>query len=366
MPGPTIISTPVPIASAAKILRFDGPPAAIVSVGIATGVVGRRVVGRRPTAAAGPLGAAEGCGPGGGGGGGFDTVAPCWCGTGGCQRLQGCHRAHDRVVHLRRDAGAGCRGRHDAPCRSDRSPSTAPSRSRRSSTATTAACSSSGSRRRRSARRSATTSTWPRPTARCRAAGVLRGIHFSDVPPGQAKYVTCVAGAVLDVVVDIRVGSPTFGQLGQRPARRRRPPRDLPRRGARPRLHVAGRRLDGRVPLLDRLRPRPRARHPPARSGDRHRLADDGARRLADRRRSCRRRTPLAPSLASRATATLPVSWQSRRPRPARRRSHDRDVAGAASSTAAGRGPCGGRASAGAHRWLLGLRRRRPLVAVRG
>lgn len=42
--------------------------------------------------------------------------------------------------------------------------------------------------------------------------GVLRGIHFADVPPGQAKYVTCVRGAVLDVVVDIRVGSPTFGQ----------------------------------------------------------------------------------------------------------------------------------------------------------
>jgi dTDP-4-dehydrorhamnose 3,5-epimerase len=43
------------------------------------------------------------------------------------------------------------------------------------------------------------------------AAGVLRGIHFADVPPGQAKYVTCARGAVLDVVVDIRVGSPTFG-----------------------------------------------------------------------------------------------------------------------------------------------------------
>lgn len=42
--------------------------------------------------------------------------------------------------------------------------------------------------------------------------GVLRGIHFADVPPGQAKYVTCAAGTVLDVVVDIRVGSPTFGQ----------------------------------------------------------------------------------------------------------------------------------------------------------
>ena len=43
------------------------------------------------------------------------------------------------------------------------------------------------------------------------AAGVLRGIHYADVPPGQAKYVTCARGAVLDVVVDIRVGSPTFG-----------------------------------------------------------------------------------------------------------------------------------------------------------
>jgi dTDP-4-dehydrorhamnose 3,5-epimerase len=43
------------------------------------------------------------------------------------------------------------------------------------------------------------------------AAGVLRGIHFADVPPGQAKYVFCPVGAVLDVVVDLRTGSPTFG-----------------------------------------------------------------------------------------------------------------------------------------------------------
>jgi dTDP-4-dehydrorhamnose 3,5-epimerase len=42
--------------------------------------------------------------------------------------------------------------------------------------------------------------------------GAMRGIHFADVPPGQAKYVTCFAGAVLDVVVDLRVGSPTFGR----------------------------------------------------------------------------------------------------------------------------------------------------------
>ncbi|MFE2726634.1 dTDP-4-dehydrorhamnose 3,5-epimerase [Kitasatospora sp. NPDC059327] len=44
------------------------------------------------------------------------------------------------------------------------------------------------------------------------AKNVVRGIHFADVPPGQAKYVSCVRGAVLDVVVDLRVGSPAFGR----------------------------------------------------------------------------------------------------------------------------------------------------------
>jgi dTDP-4-dehydrorhamnose 3,5-epimerase len=42
--------------------------------------------------------------------------------------------------------------------------------------------------------------------------GVVRGVHFADVPRGQAKYVKAVSGAVLDFVIDIRVGSPTFGQ----------------------------------------------------------------------------------------------------------------------------------------------------------
>jgi dTDP-4-dehydrorhamnose 3,5-epimerase len=43
------------------------------------------------------------------------------------------------------------------------------------------------------------------------AAGVLRGLHFAQLPPSQAKYVTCLSGSVFDVVVDIRLGSPTFG-----------------------------------------------------------------------------------------------------------------------------------------------------------
>lgn len=41
---------------------------------------------------------------------------------------------------------------------------------------------------------------------------VVRGIHYADVPPGQAKYVSCVGGRILDIVVDLRRGSPTFGR----------------------------------------------------------------------------------------------------------------------------------------------------------
>ena len=42
--------------------------------------------------------------------------------------------------------------------------------------------------------------------------GTVRGVHFADVPPSQAKYVTTVSGSFIDFVIDIRVGSPTFGQ----------------------------------------------------------------------------------------------------------------------------------------------------------
>jgi len=42
--------------------------------------------------------------------------------------------------------------------------------------------------------------------------GTVRGVHFADVPPSQAKYVTTLSGSFIDFVIDIRVGSPTFGQ----------------------------------------------------------------------------------------------------------------------------------------------------------
>jgi dTDP-4-dehydrorhamnose 3,5-epimerase len=42
---------------------------------------------------------------------------------------------------------------------------------------------------------------------------VVRGLHYSLAPEGQAKVVTCVEGEIDDVIVDVRVGSPTFGQF---------------------------------------------------------------------------------------------------------------------------------------------------------
>jgi dTDP-4-dehydrorhamnose 3,5-epimerase len=42
--------------------------------------------------------------------------------------------------------------------------------------------------------------------------GTVRGVHFADVPPSQAKYVTALSGSFIDFVIDIRLGSPTFGQ----------------------------------------------------------------------------------------------------------------------------------------------------------
>ncbi|MGH3982283.1 MAG: dTDP-4-dehydrorhamnose 3,5-epimerase family protein [Pseudonocardiaceae bacterium] len=41
--------------------------------------------------------------------------------------------------------------------------------------------------------------------------GVIRGIHYTVTPPGTAKYVYCARGRSLDIVVDVRAGSPTYG-----------------------------------------------------------------------------------------------------------------------------------------------------------
>ncbi len=46
----------------------------------------------------------------------------------------------------------------------------------------------------------------------CSSRGVMRGLHFQRPPHAQAKLVRCVRGAVLDVAVDIRKDSPTYGK----------------------------------------------------------------------------------------------------------------------------------------------------------
>jgi NDP-hexose 3,5-(Or5-) epimerase len=42
--------------------------------------------------------------------------------------------------------------------------------------------------------------------------GTIRGIHGVLLPPAQAKFVSCIRGAVVDIVVDLRLGSPTYGR----------------------------------------------------------------------------------------------------------------------------------------------------------
>ena len=144
---------------------------------------------------------------------------------------------------------------------------------------------------RRARRAPAATSC--RPTSRSPSRGTVRGIHFADVPPGQAKYVTAIAGSLVDFVVDIRVGSPTFGQWDAVAARHRRPPRGLPLRGAGPRLLRPRGRHDGHYLCSERLQPRPAStastRSTPSSASACPTASSRCSRRRTPRRPPCRR-----------------------------------------------------------------------------
>jgi dTDP-4-dehydrorhamnose 3,5-epimerase len=49
-------------------------------------------------------------------------------------------------------------------------------------------------------------------TSQSALAGTLRGMHFQRPPNGEVKVIRCVKGAVYDVIIDLRSGSPTFGR----------------------------------------------------------------------------------------------------------------------------------------------------------
>jgi dTDP-4-dehydrorhamnose 3,5-epimerase len=56
---------------------------------------------------------------------------------------------------------------------------------------------------------------WKQTNLSVSARGVIRGIHYSIANPGQIKYVTVAAGRLVDYVVDLRQGSPTYGAWDQ-------------------------------------------------------------------------------------------------------------------------------------------------------
>ena len=103
--------------------------------------------------------------------------------------------------------------------------------------------------------------------------GVIRGIHYADVPPGQAKYVTCVRGAILDVVVDLRAGSPGFGKWEAVRLDEDSRKAVFLAEGLGHGFMALSDAGDRALPVLDALRARSRARRQPARPRDRDRLA---------------------------------------------------------------------------------------------
>ena len=115
-----------------------------------------------------------------------------------------------------------------------------------------------------------------------RTRGTVRGMHFQTAPHGEVKLVRCVAGAVLDIIIDLRAGSPTYlkwegFELSAENGRTLYVPGRL-----RPRLPDA-RRRDPRALLgLPPLHPRRRGRRAPRRPGLRHHLAAADQRRLGE------------------------------------------------------------------------------------
>ena len=129
--------------------------------------------------------------------------------------------------------------------------------------------------------------------------GVVRGMHFQ---PGQAKLVRCVRGAIFDVIVDIRVGSPTFGQWEGYELDDETHHQLFVPDGFAHGFCVLSEVADVAYKVSELLRPDCRGRVPVRRSGGRDRVADRRSGRW-----SCPTRDRRAPTLA-RDRASLPFS----------------------------------------------------------
>ena len=118
-----------------------------------------------------------------------------------------------------------------------------------------------------------TASTCTRPTARCQRPGYCAACTSPSCHPARRNTSRAWTASVFDVVVDIRIGSPTFGTWDATCSTTATHRSDLPLRRAGPCLPRPRRQLHSDVPVLSGLRPRPRAHHQRPRPRTEHRLA---------------------------------------------------------------------------------------------
>ncbi len=153
--------------------------------------------------------------------------------------------------------------------------------------------------------------------ARSTGAGVLRGFHYQAPPTAQAKLVWVTRGAVVDVVVDLRVGSPSYGQWGQLKLSEDNHLRLFIPKGFAHAYMTLTEETEFIYKVDAPYSPQGRGRRPLGRSGPEHQLAGSRARAFRPRpgpAPAARHRFPVRlPGVGTRPAASLGAGWSALR-----------------------------------------------------